>query len=519
MKQYLRYGFNQADHLLSSTKRVWLAVLIMFLIVYGLTCQRNVSWQDSGKFQLRALEGDWRGDGLALAHPLYMLVASLVARIPLGEFASRLNFLSSIGMAVTLANLAAIGMTLSGKRLIGIAIATMLGVTHVVWWLSTIAEVYTWSVAGLSLELCLLIRLLRDNVTSTTVNRVKLFTAILFVNGLGLSIHNFALLPLPVYLMVGVALVLHRQLPLWSFVVAVMAYLLGAGLFVALFVEKCIRLGDILAAVNDALVGGYGPYVFNTSLMWESLRFNAALASLSFANFLLPLAVIGFMRFHRLNKALAVCLTLITAIEVIFVVRYSVPDQFTFLLPSMLMIAISAAVGLDVLTDASLRWRRLAIIAVFFSIFFPPFLYAASPALLKGIGWQIQRARDLPFRDEMRYWMIPWKFDEQSAYLFARQALEQAAPDGIILADETSLYSLILVQRLEHVSPGVWLPYRGNRLPSYERDRESFFRMIGDRPVFVVSPKPGYAPAGLLEDAEFVRMGVLYQCLFTSNAR
>ena len=59
-------------------------------------------------FQRRVLEGDYAGGlGLALAHPLYIAVGRLVAMVPIGDVAGRLNFLSGLGMAVALANLMA----------------------------------------------------------------------------------------------------------------------------------------------------------------------------------------------------------------------------------------------------------------------------------------------------------------------------------------------------------------------------------------------------------------------------
>ena len=49
----------------------WTAVVLVFTVFYGLTAQRGVSWQDSGRFQYRVLNGEYHDDlGLALAHGL-----------------------------------------------------------------------------------------------------------------------------------------------------------------------------------------------------------------------------------------------------------------------------------------------------------------------------------------------------------------------------------------------------------------------------------------------------------------
>jgi len=172
-----------------SSKDLWWLTFIVCATLYLFTCQRGVSWQDSGMFQWRVLNSDLTGDlGLALAHPLYIAAGKLFMWFPLGDMPMRLNFLSGIGMAVALANLAAVLFLLTGKRWIGLIIAAIFALTHTAWWLSTIAEVYTLSLAGLSTELWLLILLLRNP-------RWYLLAGLAFVSGLGLAIHNLALLP------------------------------------------------------------------------------------------------------------------------------------------------------------------------------------------------------------------------------------------------------------------------------------------------------------------------------------
>jgi hypothetical protein len=152
------YEFNKIDPApRGGVAGAWCLCVLIFSLFYALTCQQGVSWQDSGTFQWRVLTGDYVGRlGLALAHPLYIFVARIFDQIPMGSSAWRLNVFSGIGMSVALANLAGVLTLLTGRRWIGLLIATMLAVAHAVWWLSTLAEVYTWSVAGLTAELWLL---------------------------------------------------------------------------------------------------------------------------------------------------------------------------------------------------------------------------------------------------------------------------------------------------------------------------------------------------------------------------
>lgn len=218
---------HNAPH--QSSRGLWWLTFILCAILYLFTCQRGVSWQDSGMFQWRVLTSDFTGDlGLALAHPLYIAAGKLFAWLPWGDMPMRLNLLSGIGMAVALANLTAVLFLLTGKRWIGFIIAAQFAFAHTIWWLATIAEVYTLSLAGLSTELWLLILLLRNP-------RWYLLAGLAFVSGLGLAIHNLALLPLPVYGVVALFLIKRKRLPLWSVTIAAVSYLTGAAPYLVLF--------------------------------------------------------------------------------------------------------------------------------------------------------------------------------------------------------------------------------------------------------------------------------------------
>jgi hypothetical protein len=67
---------------------------IVFLIVfagYVLTCAPGALWQDSGMFHYRISQQDLEGKmGLALAHPLYILIGIAAKYVPIGEFETAL---------------------------------------------------------------------------------------------------------------------------------------------------------------------------------------------------------------------------------------------------------------------------------------------------------------------------------------------------------------------------------------------------------------------------------------------
>jgi len=463
-------------------------------------------------FQYRVLHGDWGFDGelgLALAHPLYILAGRIFAALPVWMTPMRLSIFSGLGMAVALANLAMAGTILTGKRRVGAAIVAMLALAHTPWWLATIAEVYTWSLAGFTAELWILLLLLRRPTWGK-------LAGLALVSGLGLSVHNFALLPLPVYVVTAVVLIARKRLPAWSILVAAGAYLAGSGLYVAMIVAKAVELGSVGEAVRSALVGRYQAQVFGGDPSAGRAKANFALVALNFANVLLPLALVGLWCLRRRAGAAAWVLYALAAIQTVFAVRYFVPDQFTFFLPTYAMMAVLAAVGLDVLVSSGPGWRRLAWAGVAASIVAMPVLYAVGPAVAARVAPSaVRHPRALPYRDEARYWITPCKQNEDSAQRFATEVLRQAPPDAVIVADPTAYYPLAVLQQTSRTGRGILLlgGHEPWPIPRPGEDINAFFEAVGRRPLYVVSPQKGYCPGALLEAATFHKEGLLYRAV------
>jgi hypothetical protein len=279
-----------------------------------------------------------------------------------------------------------------------------------------------------------------------------------------------------------------------------------------MIVSEALASADPANVVERAFFGNYLSTVLSFRLVGPYTKVNAGLASLNFASLLGPLALLGAARARRrLGGPLSLAIGAIALVEIIFVSRYHVPDQFTFLLPSLLMIALFAGVGLAVLADGSTRRRRTAVIAVVISVLLPPAVYGLSPWLLQVARVDAYRARQLPYRDEARYWLVPWKQNEDSAERFAREALQQAAPDGMIAADLTSLFPLLLVQERDDLGSGVSVMLYSTLDHLWKRDEASTRAALNSRSVYVVSPLKGHAPACLLDHASLRREGVLYR--------
>ncbi len=124
--------------------------------------------------------------------------------------------------------------------------------------------------------------------------------------------------------------------------------------------------------------------------------------------------------------------------------------------------------------------------------------YAASPAVARRLAPALTVER-FPFRDEARYWTIPWKHNERSAELFAAKALAEAGPDGVLWPDSTSRHPLLLVKQRDGLAPGVWIVHPGNPLPNYEAAPNVFKAVLNGRNLYVCGHERIMLPADEIE--------------------
>jgi hypothetical protein len=129
---------------------------------YVLTCAPTVLWQDSALYVYRIWHNDVEGVlGLALSHPLYIIIGIAVKYIPVGQLAYKANLMSALFGAIAVANLFLL-LRLWVNRTLPAAIgAITLTVSWTFWQHSVMAEVYTLSAALLLAELTVLLQYAR----------------------------------------------------------------------------------------------------------------------------------------------------------------------------------------------------------------------------------------------------------------------------------------------------------------------------------------------------------------------
>ncbi len=82
-------------------------------------------------------------------------------------------------------------------------------------------------------------------------------------------------------------------------------------------------------------------------------------------------------------------------------------------------------------------------------------LYLAAPLALERAGLGDLGVRRLPYRDNDRYFLWPWKAGDRGAGRYARELLAAAPPGAVVLADFNPGAVLALVERVRHLRPDV----------------------------------------------------------------
>ena len=361
-----------------STTLRFAALVAAFFALYALTAQRGVGWGDSGEFQHRILDlpdGILGGcESFAVAHPLYVALGKLLCRTPY-----QVTLLSAFFGALAVG-----GLFLCTRRL---ALAVLFGLSHMLWWLSCLAEVQTMNLAFLAFEALLVLRHFE------TGRRADLVAAC-FLAGVHLGCHNFALLAAPALLVALVRAGWRAALP------AAGAGCLGAAWWLHALAVR--GFGDVLVGRFGAKVAGVLP---SNGL---ETAFNLALASLSFA---VPAALAWWTRRARQPDADAVrrlFLRTLFAVHALFFVRYFVPDQATFLLPTLFCAYL-------LLPRAELgRTRFLALAAL--QVLLPVF----AGLVLRQLPAPARQTTH-KYRDDATYFAHPWKCNEDSAARYAAE--------------------------------------------------------------------------------------------------
>jgi len=289
---------------------------------------------------------------------------------------------------------------------------------------------------------------------------------------------------------------------------SIVAWLVGGGMIVWLAGCLLMGTGDPIRVLKSVLFGdGYGRQVlgmggFALTRWWM----NMALAGVSFLNPCWVFAGRGLLlREWNGQRMFRKALIALTVLHGVFWVRYFVADQATFVLPTLGLLAVWAGVGCSAVCKDHKIYAALLTVGLACAVAGPRFLYDAA----ERAGLNMHRNRVLPFRNEARYWLVPWKQGEDSAARFVSEVGKQFVAGDVLVADATAAGSLMAAREAGLVGKEWRL------ITPWSGETEEALRALvqdGEGRVFVVSPVVEYAPRAVLETAtRFEREGVVYR--------
>lgn len=426
--------------------RPGIACGVAALIVYVVTCMPGVGWQDSAVHQYRILTG-WLESprGLALSHPVHYLLgrAALAIPLPIGEPAYRLNLLSALCGAVGVGLLAATVRRATRSRPAAYLAGGVLLVAHIYWQMSVTTEVYTVAATLLTLEWYLLWRYVGTR-------RPVLLLALFAVNGLHVANHLFGLLSLVTYAALAVERVWSRRLPARWLPGLALAWIVACTPYWMLVLEYYARTGDLVGTLRSTFFGGgeggggWAGDVLNLALPLAHLKIVVLTLGYNFPSLVLPIGLLGILRrTHRRRRPFRWVMIAQTAIIGAFVGRYTVPDVHTFFVPICALAALWFGIGADWLLRSVRRptGRRWLAAVLALNVLLPPAVYAVFPEIARQRQWMRSQMRDIAHRDEYAHFFRPWRLGDDSAAVFARDALVRAGAGGWFLGEDTTAYT------------------------------------------------------------------------------
>jgi hypothetical protein len=348
---------------------------LLTLIVFVRTLAPSVAevFDDTLEMQLVAFR---MGIAHPTGYPLYTLLASLFALIPLGDVAYRVNLLSAVAGSLVAPTLYFVARRIGCGRRAALAATLLFVLSPVFWSQSVVAEVYSLNalfVAGallLTLNAGLSLRPVASESTvlnqadaATSASRRLVFLAAFL--GLSLTHHRTMVLLLPafvVYLCIQASsLSAIRRLPFRRMCVAFALPLL---LYFYIPIRGMVT-GSIDGSYQNTLSGflqwiAGAPYVsfLGANALQQDTRtlsFFAGMFANQYGLFAIAIALLGALWLLVRGRGEATLLLLAFAGQAVFVLAYRVSDIQVFYLPAFLLFCLSTGCGIAALWDAAGR--------------------------------------------------------------------------------------------------------------------------------------------------------------------
>lgn len=439
-----------------------LLLFILGLVFYRLTLAPTVLWGDEGYWQLQAVTGHLQAS--AGGHPLWVFIAHLFSKIPLGDAAGRINFVSAFFGAAALVLTYMVIREAGIHRWPAITAALALMVSHTFWSYAVRAEVYTLTFAIMAL-------LAWTGIRWYDKEHMVYLLGGCFLLGLGLAAHLIVALYVP-----GLLFLMWRKrtrLDGQKLLLLLSAWGVGVAPLIGLLIRDVQAYGmDTKQALEWALFSFEG-YSFKAALFDFSFRYLGsdcfnwfAFLCLNFVGLAVVIGIVGaFKSVGFLGKDKAFYFLLLYGGVWVFAFPYRVGDRYIFYLPSYLPFTVWLACGLqwweqclnERASGAKSRWGwRLLTIGLL--IFVPITVYRLAPELVER-GITFRDNRHVPGPKGKYFFLWPPKNGYYDPRLYAEAVLDTAPKGTFLLAEPVLASPIRFLQVVEGRRPDVILHY------------------------------------------------------------
>ena len=443
-------------------------LFVAFLALYIITLAPDVLAADSGELQVVAAQ-------LGVAHPpgfpLYVLLAHLFTRLPIGSPAYMANLLSAVFGALTVVVVYRSGLLLTGRRLPALLGAVALGTATTFWSQATTANVRSLTAlfAALAIYALLEFRIAtkrRDTkgklgrahpnepletqpkiriVDSESANPDRWLTLFALVMGFGLTHHvSLAFLALVglVFIVAVDPALLRSSRRWWRPIAAALLGLLPL-LYLPLRAGAEVRgaspqLATLPGFLEHVLATGFRGdlfYYLAPAELGPRLLVMGNVMTFQFAPLLLATMLIGLLLMLWRDRPLALLLGGAFAIYVFVAATYRAPQTVEYMMPAYVPAALALAYAVGRLPDVLPQWRGVgsALAALFTALI----LVAALGQLPGHVSAAGAKHEATDARDT------------------AGRLLAEAPPDSVILAHWHWATPLWYLQEVEGQRPDV----------------------------------------------------------------
>jgi len=490
-------------------RTTWCCAFAVALIVYAGTANPGPQSQDSGWQQYRIVTRQLdHPAGLALCHPLHHYLGRAAVKVGFLEPAYAITLVSSVAAAVAIANVTLLIVLLTRRVASACIAAGALLVSHTFWQHATYTESYALVAALLSGEwLCL--------AYFVTTGKARYLPLLALLNGLGIANHLLALLATPVDFVVIVWAWRRGHVSGRLAIAAAMLWLAATSPYTGLVLARGLQSHDMWGAIDSALFAGYTGRVLNIRVGGGTILRSLGYVIYNFPGLTVPLALVGLAARDSLPKAIKRPLLAQLGLYLLFVVRYTIADQYSFFFPAYMLLAIFAGCGLAKASSSGVPLlRRSVLILAAVTAAWTPLVYLATARVLAARGALAGMVQNKPYRDGYRAFFVPWGRGADAARKVNSAVRELAGADGLVLiADHMQLFALRYAQELGRIPETVEILYIK---PTEPPERVAGLRTklntaIQDGRAVVLVPLNRDEPRTCVPEAHWIRLGDIYQ--------